>query len=371
MTSVSKFRRFKPPTITAEAIGTSPLTPSPLLQVSADDFAPYPAPTHRDDHAAQFALDVQTFDQFRRYFFTPVARRAIVLVPLGALEIDTSILLAFVRAFFPTVAFDLHEPVDVDALGIRHRVAHRFCVDKYVETHRQYAVDSFVNVLQRIRSTRGKEKVMCVVGLTMLDLHMDATDEFVMGCADQKAGIGIFSFARYSATFEERAVRAEFHSSPFSDKAATQAERLKRLTIAAFKTLTHEILHLFGVDHCAWSACLMNGSGRLQEDLTIPMFLCPVDLHKLAFALHENGGVDLVERYRQMADVLRRVVGADDEVRWLETRIARANEDGVAGRTVQVRHASTALSSREARALKRRMLTTPRTKLEETQAELD
>lgn len=349
-------RKFKPPTLTQDAVGESDLSDSALLRLNDADFAPYPPPTHEDDHAAQYALDVQTFDQWKRYYHVPIAGRTVVLAPLGNLDedVDVTLLMAYLRAFFPGVKFALTDPVDVGALRLRSRVAHRFVIEKYLPTHKQYAVGDFFGPLQHIRSQWGREVAMCVVGLTMLDLHMDSTDEFTMGCADQKAGIAGFSFARYAPDFERKAKHPEHHTSPFSDDSLTQAECRKQTTLAAFKTMTHEILHLLGVDHCAWRACLMNGSGHLAEDVIIPPFLCEVDLHKLAFALALNGNEQtLADRYAAMADVLGKL-GADKEVAWLKKRIARAESAvGAVRKAAPTSHSS----AREVRALKRRMLT--------------
>lgn len=354
-------RKFKPPTLTPAVVGESDLSDSALLRLNEDDFAPYPPPTHEDDHAAQYALDVQTFDQWKRFFHVPIAGRSIVLAPLGNLDLDVdlALLIEYLRAFFPGVKFELNAPVDVDALQLRPRCAHRYVVDHYLATHKQYAVSDFFRPLQLIRSRWGRDATgqstaMCVVGMTMLDIFMDTSDEFTMGCADQKAGIAGFSFARYAPDFERKAKHPEHHTSPFSDDTLTPAECRKRTTLAAFKTLTHEILHLLGVDHCAWRACLMNGSGHLAEDVRIPQFLCEVDLHKLAFALALNGNEQtLADRYAAMAAVLSKL-GADKEVAWLQKRIARAQPAvGAARKAVPMSQSS----AREARALKRRMLT--------------
>lgn len=59
------------------------------------------------------------------------------------------------------------------------------------------------------------------------------------------------------------------------------------------RTASHELGHCFGIDHCAYYACAMQGSASLAEDARQPIYLCPIDLTKL---LHATG-VDMVDRY--------------------------------------------------------------------------
>ena len=47
------------------------------------------------------------------------------------------------------------------------------------------------------------------------------------------------------------------------------------------RTTSHELGHCFGIDHCVYYACVMQGSSSLAEDGRQPPYLCPVDLAKL------------------------------------------------------------------------------------------
>jgi len=50
------------------------------------------------------------------------------------------------------------------------------------------------------------------------------------------------------------------------------------------RTASHELGHCFGIEHCVYYACVMQGSSSLSEDARQPPYLCPVDLAKLLTA---------------------------------------------------------------------------------------
>ncbi|KAL2832596.1 hypothetical protein BDW59DRAFT_157416 [Aspergillus cavernicola] len=54
------------------------------------------------------------------------------------------------------------------------------------------------------------------------------------------------------------------------------------------RTVSHELGHCFGIDHCVYYACIMQGSASLSEDTRQPPYLCPVDLAKVLFATGSN-----------------------------------------------------------------------------------
>lgn len=70
--------------------------------------------------------------------------------------------------------------------------------------------------------------------------------------------------------------------------------------MAVLQTLTHEIGHIFGLRHCQWLACLMQGSNHLEEADRRPLDLCPVCLRKLQSAV----GFRLRDRYRVSGEVV-------------------------------------------------------------------
>ena len=47
------------------------------------------------------------------------------------------------------------------------------------------------------------------------------------------------------------------------------------------RTASHELGHCFGIEHCVYYACIMQGSCSLAEDARQPPYLCPIDLAKI------------------------------------------------------------------------------------------
>ena len=63
------------------------------------------------------------------------------------------------------------------------------------------------------------------------------------------------------------------------------------------RTMTHELGHCFGIDHCVYYACSMQGTASIAEDVRQPPYLCPVDLAKLL----QSTGASLEGRYERIA----------------------------------------------------------------------
>jgi archaemetzincin len=65
------------------------------------------------------------------------------------------------------------------------------------------------------------------------------------------------------------------------------------------RTASHELGHCFGIDHCVYYACSMQGTASVIEDVRQPPYICPVDLAKLQNAT----GAGEVKRYRALYEV--------------------------------------------------------------------
>nr|XP_026262419.1 archaemetzincin-2 [Urocitellus parryii] len=123
------------------------------------------------------------------------------------------------------------------------------------------------------------------------------------GCFFLSAGVGIFSFARYGSNFYSSHYKGtvkKLHKKSSNDYAIFDNYFIPEITsvllLRSCKTLSHEIGHIFGLRHCQWLTCLMQGSNHLEEADRRPLNLCPICLRKLQCAI----GFNIAERYKAL-----------------------------------------------------------------------
>ena len=97
------------------------------------------------------------------------------------------------------------------------------------------------------------------------------------------------------------------------------------VTYALHKRCTHryQVGHLFGIRHCVFGRCLMNGSNHMVEGDGRPFALCPVDVRKVVDT-HDAGRlgpIDLVARERALLEWFT-AHGLDMDARLARQRIA-------------------------------------------------
>jgi archaemetzincin len=122
-----------------------------------------------------------------------------------------------------------------------------------------------------------------------------------IGQALLRGRVGVFSFARYDPAF---------HGGERGEDGGQLL--LKR----SARVLVHETAHMFGVGHCIFYKCVMNGSNHLAESDSRPLHLCPVDYRKLQRSI----AFDPVERAQRLLGYYRRE-GFAEEARWMERRL--------------------------------------------------
>jgi archaemetzincin len=141
----------------------------------------------------------------------------------------------------------------------------------------------------------------CIIAITMTDLYPDESWNFVFGQASLSERTGVFSFARYDPAFFGGA-----------RDASTSRIVLER----AAKVLAHETGHMFGIRHCIFYRCLMNGSNHLDEADSRPFHLCPVCLRKL----HSATGFDVVKREERLREFFK-ANDFSEAAAWSEKRL--------------------------------------------------
>lgn len=288
---------FVPPSARerARALGSLDLVPRELRTALADEaaFEPIPRPGVSDWLASQLERG-QSFDAFvaSRPNRPDARRRTLYHQPLGdfggpdAPPLD--VLARFAEAFF-TLPVRTLPPREVEGLGVTDRVNKDTNVKQLLTTD-----------LLRLLRERLPDDAFAVLGLTMQDLYPDPRWNFVFGQASLADRVGVYSFARYAP----------------KSVAHPELDPRKLVLLRGAKVLSHETGHMFGLLHCTYWRCLMNGSNHLGELDARPLHLCPVCLRKLQWSV----GFDVEDRYRRLRDAAR-AAGFDDESRWLEGRL--------------------------------------------------
>jgi archaemetzincin len=293
---------FQPPSLEVRRAAAGDLAGlAPVLRrafsADAPEFEPIPKPgTH--DWLAVHPESGQSFDEFKaaRPNLPTESRRVIYLQPLGKFAADRSPSLEKMRDF--AGAFFAMEVKVLPTLSLDRS---RFTTRHNPNTgNLQVLTDDVLGFLK----TRVPTDAFCVLAITMEDLYPEPSWNFVFGQASQRERVGVYSFARYDPTFygEPRALGYP----------AAAGLLLRR----SCKVLAHETSHIFGLAHCTFFNCLMNGSNHLAESDRRPLHLCPICLRKLQWSI----SFDVVKRYEAMERIAR-AAGFADEADWLSRRI--------------------------------------------------
>jgi len=102
--------------------------------------------------------------------------------------------------------------------------------------------------------------------ITMEDLYPGPKWNYVFGWAMYQARTGVFSFVRYD---------------PKQGVAENTGDAAKDLLRNACHVMVHESGHMFGITHCTYYECTMNGFNGAFEQNQMERYLCPVCLRKL------------------------------------------------------------------------------------------
>ncbi|XP_030064342.1 archaemetzincin-2 isoform X3 [Microcaecilia unicolor] len=199
---------------------------------------------------------------------------------------------SYCEAFYYGLAVKILQPIPVSSTSCAFRV------NEHTHNLQIHAED----LLKFLKQMKPKD-AFCIVGLTMIDLYPKESWNFVFGQASLTEGMGIFSFARYDSDFYSRNYKGRLKPG----KKLTAGDYsvfdgyytppvTSTLLLRSCKTLTHELGHIFGLRHCQWLQCVMQGSNHLEESDRRPPELCPICLRKLHCAL----GFNIAERYKAL-----------------------------------------------------------------------
>jgi archaemetzincin len=269
---------------------------SPLLQRAfdpGDDFEAISEPGP-SDWLAEHLEPGQTFADFEKSRpHRPDKQRAtIYFLPLGKFDEAASPKMEDLRecaAAFFDLETKILPAIPLDGAGIKSRQRRN--------SRRQFLTKDILQLLRRQLPT----DAYCLLGITMEDIYPDESWNYVFGQASLRDRVGVYSFARYAPEF-------------YGQK-RTEESRLLLLE-RSLGVLFHETSHMFGMRHCIYFQCLVNGSNSLEESDTQPLHLCPVCLRKL----HASVGFDIVDRYRKLQALYNRL-GLTDEAEWISRRL--------------------------------------------------
>ncbi len=104
------------------------------------------------------------------------------------------------------------------------------------------------------------------IAFTEKDLYPQDDWAYVFGQASLSQKIGVWSMYRF-------------------DNPKTSQTAYNNCQLLAFKTATHEIGHIFGIQHCQMYHCNMNGSMNLQDLQLRPTYFCPDCQSKISWRL--------------------------------------------------------------------------------------
>ena len=278
------------------AIGPTDGLPDELKRAFAltNEFTILPPP-EPGDWLEVYPEEGQTFEEFveSRPNMPTKQRCVIYVLPLGEFDKGESpsmkTLAAFTQMYF-AMNVQILEGVSLEDIDPTDRV------NRYTGKRQLYTPDILGYLIQNL-----PDDAYCLIALTMIDLYPDPQWNYVFGSALLRERVGVFSFARYDPAFfgEERP----------NDYSALILER-------SMKVMSHEIGHMFGLKHCTFLLCNMNGSNSLRETDRAPLHLCPVCLRKLAYVT----GLDVVDRYHNLADFYEEINFAE-EAQWVWHRL--------------------------------------------------
>ena len=199
----------------------------------------------------------------------------------------------YCQSFFYPMQVKIIKIVSLEALNVKSRIN-----NKKIQYHTGQINSKMIKYLPN--------DAHCLISILLDDLYPDENWNYVFGIASYSKR-GAFSFARFSDSFFDKNKSFAFDN---------------YLLYHSCNTLTHEICHTFGIKHCIYYICLMNGYNSLEEAEKQTLYECPVCLRKLQYSI----GFDPLERYKKLLEVTKKFGGYFEKAcKWYEKRINSIN----------------------------------------------
>ncbi|HLX63206.1 MAG TPA: archaemetzincin [Planctomycetota bacterium] len=225
----------------------------------------------------------QSFDEYRiKWHVRPTTeRRTIVLQPLGEMNDEQKKLLDEMREYaeiFFQLPARIEKPLELKLDDSSKQLTRKVPLGRRLPGYElQYCAE---RILDSLLMQRVPKDAVVYLGITMQDLYADDLN-YVFGLGDVRARVGVYSFVRYFP---------EFWNQPRQPGAERTA------LLRACKVLNHETGHMFGLLHCIFYDCSMNGSMSLQEIDSAPVHFCPICQRKLQW----NIGFDTEKQLKEL-----------------------------------------------------------------------
>ena len=153
----------------------------------------------------------------------------------------------------------------------------------------QYHAGEINKALKDIKPT----DAYAILAVTNVDLYPRDSWNFVYGLSCAGSGTATFSFARYDPAFE---------GSGGPNRAQNWFRR-------STYVMVHELTHLFGLPHCIYYECTMNGVMNADEQIRRANYiLCPICIKKLK----KNIGFNVNARFNCLMEMANKLGFADE-----------------------------------------------------------
>ena len=274
---------------------------SNVIEIEAQDFVRLSLPKP-GEWLHQFPESGQSLEQYKAKDSKALLssrRRMIVLQPLGTFSDEQRLLLEslkeYAQAFFQ-IPTRIAKPMELPDPSTSTLARMLPLEQRHNQYDHQYEAIAVVN---KLLLPKHPQDAVVYLGITMADLYAGDLN-YVFGFGSFENRCGVYSLARYYPEFWNEVT----------------TEQTKLLTLRrSLKDLNHEASHVFGLKHCIFYDCTMNGSNSLDETDRSSIHECPICHEKL----HWNLKFDPQKRFQALRDVYTKY-GLLDEVAWLSKR---------------------------------------------------